>query len=170
MAGNVLDVKVQRVPLADLQTDPTNVRLHGRRNHDSIKASLAEFGQVRPLLVTADNVVLAGNGTLEGMRALGWTEADVIVLPWSDPETCRAYAIADNRTAELAIWDGDLLGSQVGDLAKVGVDVKAFGFDLPAATDLVPPAEGTAAGRPSYRCPSCGFRWQRGPEGEVIEL
>jgi hypothetical protein len=73
--------------------------------------------------------VLAGNGTLAAMRAMGWTEAQVLRLPWDDPERCRAYAIADNRTAEHATWDADTLADQVGDLSAAGIPMAAFGFE-----------------------------------------
>jgi hypothetical protein len=57
------------------------VRKHGRRNLDAIGASLAQFGQRRPLVVMGDMTVIAGNGTLEAARSPGWSEIVVTVVP-----------------------------------------------------------------------------------------
>ncbi len=163
--------QVETVPLDDLRPDPDNARVHGRDNLSAIRASLERFGQVRPLLVAPDGSVVAGNGTLEAMRALGWTEGKVIRLPWDDRATCRAYAIADNRTAELASWDAETLAGQVGELAAAGLPMAALGFD---AETLRAPT-GSASASPeesarSFRCPACGFRWRYDGGGEVVAL
>lgn len=171
MTTRTITPKIKTVPLEQLTADPENARVHGRDNLRAIKASLEAFGQVRPLLATSELVLLAGNGTLAAMEALGWSEAQVLVLPWSDRDTCRAYAIADNRTAELAAWDNDLVEEQLGDLAETGVDMAAFGFDAPSLT--VTAEDRVAAeveAERSYRCPACGFRWRYDDGGEVVPL
>ena len=61
VAGGVL--KVETVALAKLALDPRNARRHPERNLESIKASLARFGQQKPIVVDADGVTVAGNGT-----------------------------------------------------------------------------------------------------------
>lgn len=165
---------IETVALATLTPDPDNARVHGRDNLAAIAASLERFGQVRPLLVTAGGVVLAGNGTLAAMAKLGWNECQVLRLPWDDPERCRAYAIADNRTSELAAWDNELLGLQVMTLEGAGLPMDALGFDrrgdgghAPAAGDLEAARDEAAR---SYRCPACGFRWRFDDGGEVVPL
>lgn len=59
---------IERVPIATLHHDPANVRRHPEKNLDAIKASLARFGQQKPIVVSSDNVVVAGNGTLAAER------------------------------------------------------------------------------------------------------
>ena len=127
-----MSLTVTTAPIDTLALDPHNARKHGCRNLDAIKASLAEFGQRRPLVVDTDMTVIAGNGTLEAARALGWSEIDVTVAPpeWTR-EQARAYALADNRTAELATWDEDVLLQTLTELDLAGWDVDALGFDLP---------------------------------------
>jgi len=100
---------VERVPLASLEPDPENARKHPQRNLDAIAASLDKFGQRRPLVVWGDRII-AGNGTAEAARLLGWDEIDITRVPedWSE-EQAKAYALADNRTAEMAEWDGQEL-------------------------------------------------------------
>lgn len=163
--------KVETVLLDELRPDPENARVHGRDNLAAIRASLERFGQVRPLLATSKGLVVAGNGTLAAMRSLGWTEAKVLRLPWDDAATCRAYAIADNRTAELAMWDDETLAGQLGDLTAAGLPMEALGFaPPPRGAGSTKGNEGKEEGGRSYRCPACGFRWRCGEGGEVVAL
>jgi hypothetical protein len=92
------------VALADLTLDPRNARLHTETNIEAIKASLAEFGLRKPIIVNPERVVLAGNGTVRAARELGWTHLEAIEFQGTEEEQ-RAFAIADNRSAELGSWD-----------------------------------------------------------------
>jgi DNA modification methylase len=91
-------------PVAGLILDPHNARSHPERNLDSIKESLTRFGQQKPIVVSPEGVVLAGNGTLAAAQALGWTQIAVLVTNLAGPDA-RGYALADNRSSELAEWD-----------------------------------------------------------------
>jgi len=97
-----------RVPLAELMTDPANARKHDARNLEAIRASLRRFGQQHPLIVDRSGVVVAGNGRLEAMRAEGWEDCMVIYTELEGADRA-AFAIADNRTAELAEWEDEVL-------------------------------------------------------------
>lgn len=101
------------IPVGELTLDEANVRKHDRRNRDAIKRSLGRFGQQKPIVALADGTVIAGNGTLEAARELGWETLRVAVWECDDPDQARAYAIADNRTAELAEWDEVGLAEQL---------------------------------------------------------
>ncbi|CAB4218562.1 putative methylase [uncultured Caudovirales phage] len=125
-----IDLVVETVPVSKLTPDPRNARKHGKKNLDAIASSLKEFGQRRPLVVTQQYVVVAGNGTLDAAKALGWTEIAVTVLPFDDPDKAKAYALADNRTAELAEWDEPALLETLGELDAAGWDIASLGFDL----------------------------------------
>lgn len=114
----------------ELHEDPANARLHPDRNLDAVKASLARFGQRKPIVVRRDGmVVMAGNGTLRAARALGWAHVAAVVID-EDPVTATGYAIADNRTAELAEWDGGALAKLIGELRAQDDEglVAALGF------------------------------------------
>jgi DNA modification methylase len=130
-----IDLTVETVPVTKLTFDPNNARKHNRKNLDAIKASLKEFGQRRPLVVTTEYVVVAGNGTLEAAKSLGWEEIAVTVLPFDDPEKAKAYALADNRTAELAEWDMEILTATVDELEQAGWDMDSLGFGELRPTD-----------------------------------
>ena len=125
-----------KILITDLSLDPKNARKHSARNLDAIAASLLKFGQRKPLVVHR-GVVLAGNGTLEAARSLGWTEIDVAEVPddW-DNDTAKAYALADNRTAELAEWDESELAKQLLELQDADWDIEELGFEVPALSDI----------------------------------
>ena len=101
------------MPVEEIRLDPANVRKHNEKNLHAIMASLKRFGQQKPIVVGSDNIVIAGNGTLEAASALGWTELSAVKTNLTGDEA-KAYAIADNRTAELAEWDIESLLEQVG--------------------------------------------------------
>jgi DNA modification methylase len=125
-------MEVTRRLLVDLLLDPENARKHSQKNLDAIKASLTKFGQRKPIVINSKGVILAGNGTVEAARSLGWDYIDVAVVPsdW-DEATARAYALADNRTAELAEWDENVLAKQLLELMDEDFDIEAIGFELP---------------------------------------
>lgn len=161
-------LKVQTVPVESLTSDPANARKHSPKNLEAIAGSLRRFGQRRPLVVHGD-VVIAGNGTLEAAKSLGWAEISITRTPssWSYEEA-RAYALADNRTAELAEWDSALLADQLVELDAVGFDVSEFGFaPLTPPTEERPPADFPEFGDEtptSYCCPKCGYEWNGAPK------
>lgn len=119
---------IEQAPIESLSHDPANVRRHPERNIEAIKASLRRFGQQKPIVVDSNGVVIAGNGTLEAARALGWKTIDVVRSDLSGSDR-TAFAIADNRSAELAEWDIDGLKSQLAALESEGFPVAEFRFD-----------------------------------------
>ena len=133
---------IETVSIDSLSADPANARKHGERNLDAIAASLRRFGQQKPIVVDSHGVVRAGNGQLAAAKLLGWTEIRVVrsELP---PTELTAFAIADNRTGELAEWDTEVLAgllsdAELGDVGftdeemekfvgKMGADESSFG-------------------------------------------
>lgn len=115
------------VPIADLHLDAANARRHPEKNMAAIKASLAQFGQRKPIVVQRKGMIVrAGNGTLAAAKALGWTEIAAVVLD-DDNATAAQFAIADNRSAELAEWDNETLATLLQDM---DVDaLNAVGFE-----------------------------------------
>jgi hypothetical protein len=123
------NLQTETIKIESLISDPQNARLHSPTNISSIVGSLKTFGQRKPIVVTPDNVVVAGNGTLEAAKALGWTEISVTRTPrgWTWDQI-KAFALADNRTAELAEWDVEVLKEQLLELDANGWAVEDFGF------------------------------------------
>ncbi|MCH9834828.1 ParB/Srx family N-terminal domain-containing protein [bacterium] len=117
---------VEQRPLTQLTTDPDNARARGPRAIEAIARSLEAFGQQKPIVVTPDGVVIAGNGTLEAAKQLGWDTVTCHVTALN-PAEARAYSIADNRTAELAYWnDAQLLGALQAAQESDLLDATAF--------------------------------------------
>ena len=123
-------MKLETMKLTELVSDPNNARKHDDKNLEAIKGSLTQFGQRKPIVIGAGNVVIAGNGTLAAAKALGWDAIEVVRVPddWS-ADQAKAFALADNRTAELATWDEQVLAAQVLELAEAGFEVAEFGFE-----------------------------------------
>ncbi|MFY9344092.1 MAG: DNA modification methylase [Planctomycetota bacterium] len=98
-------LNIRTVPLDSLHLDPSNVRTHDTRNLDAISASLKRFGQAEPLVVQRQTGrVIGGNGRLQAMKQLGWTDCEVVELDLDDLQA-TSLSIALNRTGELAGWD-----------------------------------------------------------------
>ncbi len=108
-------LEILSVPLTELCCDPGNVRRHDEKNIAAIKQSLQRFGQQKPIVIDGANIIRAGNGTFQAARELGWTHISA-VRTTLDGADAVAYAIADNRTAELAAWDHEALIRQLGAL------------------------------------------------------
>src|SRR5262245_45258282 len=127
-------LKVERVAMAELAIDPENARAHPAKNLEAIRSSLQRFGQQRPIVVREDGRIIAGNGTFTAAAELGWQAIEVLRFGGS-AEEARAYALADNRTGELAAWDPDTLALQLEELATAGWDMLALGFEPMAPPD-----------------------------------
>jgi ParB-like chromosome segregation protein Spo0J len=124
--SNKYEVKI--VSVDDLKYDPENPRKHNDKNIQAIAASLKEFGQQRPIVVTSKGIVVAGNGTLEAARLLKWGEIAVHELPFDDLERARAYAIADNRSGDLSSWDEKVLYKTLNALDDSILESTGFNF------------------------------------------
>lgn len=130
-------MQIERLKLAKLSCDPANARKHGEQNISTIVASLKRFGQQKPIVIDLSDCVRAGNGTLEAARSLGWTHIDCVRTDLKGSDAI-AYAIADNRTAELAEWDDDVLAATLNGLLADDPDLlNAAGFSEEELTELL---------------------------------
>jgi ParB-like chromosome segregation protein Spo0J len=120
------DLAALATPIADLKPLPGNPR---KGNVDAVARSLARFGQRKPIVCRPDGTIIAGNHTWQAARKLGWDEIAVVRVA-DDDEEAFAFALADNRTAELGGYDTDALAAM---LAEVAHDA-----DLLASTGYTP--------------------------------
>jgi DNA modification methylase len=125
-------MKLEIMQIPSLTLDPNNARTHDTTNLEAIAGSLTQFGQRKPIVIDKNNVVVAGNGTVTAAKSLGWTEIQAVRVPadW-DADRIKAFALADNRTAELANWNQQILTDQLRELELLGFDVVELGFELP---------------------------------------
>ena len=155
-------MNLETVTIESLKLDPNNARKHSKRNLDAIAASLNKFGQRKPIVVH-NGVVIAGNGTLEAAKSLGWEEIAVSVCPadW-DADTAKAYALADNRSSELAEWDDKILSTQLLDLDDMGWNIEAIGFEPLPLRDLDESKEDEIFEPPVEPVSKLGDHWKIG--------
>jgi len=161
-------METQHIPIQDLSVDPANARSHNSRNIEAIKSSLVKFGQQKPIVVNAKNEVIAGNGTLTAARDLGWEKLTVVYSDLSGSES-MAYAIADNRTSELAVWDQEALAEQLSILqCDDSINEIVTGFTTKEIDDFINftlPGVGVKELKENsfsvfeHICPKCGFEY-----------
>ena len=161
-------MKTESAKIKDLSNDPSNVRKHNERNIDAIKASLKRFGQQKPIVVDGKGIIVAGNGTFAAAKSLGWKEVQVVRTKLEGAEAI-AYAVADNRTAELAIWDDGALAQTLAALqTDDSIDELVAGFTEQEIEELIhPTVKGEGAieldendfNNFDNKCPKCGFEF-----------
>lgn len=110
-----------------------NSRTHSDEQVAQIAASIKEFGFTNPVLIDADNGIVAGHGRLLAARKLGMKEVPTINFGHLTDTQRRAYVIADNKLALNAGWDWDILKVELNDLNAGGYNMALLGFD---ANDL----------------------------------
>jgi ParB-like chromosome segregation protein Spo0J len=120
-------MKIEKRKVAELKHDSGNTRSHGGVSLEAIKTSLEKFGQQKPIVITADGSVVAGNGTLSAAIELGWQKIGVVVTEL-EGDDLPAYSIADNRVAELAEWDYPTLKEAIGSLQDSDFELDSLGF------------------------------------------
>nr|WP_272010960.1 DNA methyltransferase [Roseovarius sp. ZX-A-9] len=115
--------------VADLVPYARNARTHSEAQVVRIANSIREFGFNNPVLVDAESGIIAGHGRVLAARKLGLERVPVIELTHLSEAQKRAYVLADNRLAEQAGWDRDLLGLELADLSELGIDLGDIGFE-----------------------------------------
>jgi DNA modification methylase len=131
------------VPIDSLNLDAANVRTHDDRNLDAIARSLDRWGQRQPIVVQREGMIVrAGNGRILAAKRLGWDQIAALIVDENSVEA-TAYAIADNRTGELAGWDDEglvaMLQSMPDDLPDIGFsdrDLEQLIADLTPAVEI----------------------------------
>lgn len=109
-----------------------------RGDVEAVKRSLEAFGQRKPIVARrSDSVVIAGNHTLQAAQALGWSEIAVVWVD-DDDTTSKAFALADNRTAELGDYDDAALAELIGQVGSVDPDLLiASGWNSQSVQELI---------------------------------
>lgn len=115
-----------------------NARTHSDKQIAQIAASIRTFGFLNPVLIGSDGIVIAGHGRVAAAMQLGLGEVPTIELAHLSDAERRAYVIADNRLAELAGWDRDILTIELQSLADMELDfeLEITGFET-AELDLL---------------------------------
>ena len=159
---------MEQVPISVLKPDPRNARTHSKKQVRQIAASIREFGFVNPVLIDEANLVIAGHGRLAAARLLSLVSVPAIRLAHLSETQKRALVIVDNKLAENAAWDEELLAQELQSLSEVEVDfdIEITGFEA-AEIDLL--IEGLApVDDPSAdEIPACGQEIRPRSRGEL---
>lgn len=122
--------KVETVAVSGLKPYQANARTHPPKQIQQIADSITRFGFCNPILIDDDSQVIAGHGRVEAAKLLGLKAVPALRLSHLSASEKRAYLIADNRLAELAGWDRDMLATELQALIDVEFDLELTGFDL----------------------------------------
>ncbi len=129
--------RIEHWPIERLIPYANNARTHSADQIALIAGSIKEFGFVAPVLVGSDGVLIAGHGRVLAARQLGMKVLPVLVIDHLTPAQRRALVLADNRIAELAGWDNELLRLELEALQADGFDLDLVGFDPDDLAELV---------------------------------
>jgi DNA modification methylase len=134
---------IEMLPTAGLVPYARNSRTHSPEQIAQIAGSIREFGFTNPVLVDAENGIIAGHGRIMAAQKLGLEKVPCIRLGYLTDAQKRAYIIADNKLALNAGWDFEMLKVEVMELQAEDFDVSLLGFDdLEMADLLADPTEG----------------------------
>ncbi len=129
-------MRIEYQPVAALKPWPRNARTHSKRQIRQIARSIERFGFCNPVLVDDNNGIIAGHGRVEAARLIGMEEVPTVRLSHLGEAERRAYILADNRLAEKAGWDKEMLALELQGLIDLDFEVELSGFET-AEIDLV---------------------------------
>lgn len=144
-----------------------------RRNEEAVSkvmGSLKEYGFRQPIVVDENNIIIVGHTRLKAAQRLGIKEVPVHVAEGLTEQQKKAYRIADNRIAEEAVWDDELLRLEIEELHNEKYDLEGLGFDPHEIENLlyknqieekIPPdfTEYDEDIETNHTCPRCGYEW-----------
>lgn len=119
---------IELLPTAALVRNPRNARKHSKKQIAQIAASIERFGFLVPLVVDAEMMIAAGHGRLEAAVQLKMQTVPIIRAQFMTDEDRRAFALAENRLAELSQWDDEILAEELSILFDGGYDFDVTGF------------------------------------------
>jgi len=139
-------------PTNSLRPYPGNARTHSPKQIRQIARSIKHFGFNNPVLVDDDGQIIAGHGRVEAAKLLNMKTVPTVRLSHMSEDDKRGYIIADNRIAEKAGYDNEILAIELQHLADVGFDVSLTGFE-PAEVDIIIEGIGDESEQPENLVP-----------------
>ena len=125
---------IELQPISALRPYRQNARTHSKKQLRLIAGSIKSFGFTNPVLVDEEGMILAGHGRVEAAKTLGHSVVPTMTLAGMSEAQKRAYVLADNRIAEKAGWDRELLASELGVLVEllptIDLDISITGFEI----------------------------------------
>lgn len=131
--NRLLELAIVLRPVDCLHDRDHNPRIHSTPQIKQIASSIKTFGFTNPVLIDSANTIICGHGRVKAAKLLGMEHVPTIRLEGLTKEQIRAYVIADNRLAEKAGWDKDILAIEFQYLIALDndFDITITGFEIP---------------------------------------
>ncbi len=129
--------KIEQIPVDALIPYARNSRTHSEAQVAQIAGSIREFGFTNPVLIDAENGIIAGHGRIMAAQKLGLTEVPCIRLDHLTETQRKAYIIADNKLALNSGWDDSMLALELAELQDDNFDLSLTGFNESELADLL---------------------------------
>lgn len=142
-----------------------NAKIHSPEQVEALKGSIREFGFLTPCLIDKDMNLIAGHGRVMAAKELGMHTVPCVLIEGLSEEQRRAYIMADNRLAEMAEWNMDLVAEELADLELSGFDIDLIGFDRDEIAEQLPeidPADFSFEDEPEEPTTQRGQIWRLG--------
>ena len=137
--------EMKMVSISKLIPYVNNARTHSQEQVNKLRGSLREFGFINPVIIDNDYNVIAGHGRLMAAKEEGIEEVPCVLVDYLSEAQKKAYILADNRYAQDADWDEELLKLEIEALEGMDFDVSLTGFNEDEIADLFADSEGTRA-------------------------
>lgn len=132
-------IEMAYVDINSIQPYPYNPR-DNRNAIASLANSIKNFGFLIPVVIDGDNVLVAGHTRVEAAKTLGLAEVPAVQAEHLSEEQINAFRLIDNKVAEIAQWDFDMLSGELNKLAESGIDFTDYGWtreELDCLSDVV---------------------------------
>lgn len=173
--------KMQMVEASKLVPYVNNARTHSAAQISKLRASIREFGFINPVIIDGNYGIIAGHGRVVAAQEEGLAEVPCVLVDHLTEAQKKAYILADNRYAQDAGWDEELLRIEIEGLQAEDFDVSLTGFRDDEITDLFalkddepddPEGNNREYGEEEFgdeefdhECPRCGFRFNGSEAG-----
>ena len=123
-------LKIETLPIRDLRANPNNARLHPTTQIEKLARAIHDFGFLIPALIDERSATIAGHARIEAAEKCGLTTVPCVRANHLSEAQKRAFTIADNRLAEDARWDFQLVARELEFLQNEGIDLQITGFEV----------------------------------------
>ena len=156
-------MQIQHLNLTTLKPYKNNPR-NNKPAIDAVANSIKEFGFKNPIIIDSDYVIVCGHTRYQAAKKLKLETVPCIIADDLTEEQIKAFRLADNKTAELAEWDIDLLNLELGDL--LDFDMEQFGFSSDDIEEFTEDDVNVKSNEPDFEkkktectCPHCGLKF-----------
>ena len=123
------DLKIETRPLAELKEYPNNARKITERAVKYVAECIREVGFLNPLVVDKDGVIVCGHVSARAAKKTGLTEVPCVIADDLTEDQVKAFRLADNKTAAMAIWNAEKLKEEMAKLVGTQFTMDGMGFD-----------------------------------------